>query len=1502
MVRRLVHALVIVLTLVIGAAAAAIIVSQTAWFKNWLRGYIVREANQYLNGTLTIERLGGNLFFGIEMENVGVSLDGTPVVAVKDLGLDYNVLELISRGLSVDNIRLDQPIIYLRREGDTWSLSRLVKKQAQEADRRGPEKPISIDAIDITGGSLVVDDPVGTSGVEVPKRFDHLDAKLSFKYEPVRYSIEITQVSFRGSDPAIALNALSGGVAVRDDTVFVDKLALRTAESTLSFDGAVQNYLTKPVFNLEISSDKLSLPEIARIVPALAGVKLQPKFQVKTAGSLDRLGIDMNVQSTAGDMWGQITADVQAPGQSVSGHVSVRHLDLAPILKNPAQKSDITGDGHFNLRAESFSNVNSLRGTLDFHSPHLVAAGYVAGPLDAKARIDGRRVGLDARGSAYGASATATGQVVLPETLETTTNAKAQPIAFDLRGQARHVDLRRLPRDLKVPPADTNVNAAYHVAGAVRSGVNRTKGDLTFDPSTIAGAQIARGSTASFSVNGSDIGYSADANVSNLDLQRIGQELNVPALATDRYKSTINGHVIANGRGTTPETIDVTANGTLTDTAILGGRIPQMTFDAAIAHETVHVQANGAFTGFDPAVIAQKPEVKGSVGGKVDVDATIANVSRGVTVDSVQARVNANLDPSTIGGLEITRATIDGDYHDSTGDIRTLDVVGRDVNVQARGTLALNETGQSNLKLHADSPSLEEIGKLVNQPLAGIGKIDATITGNRRELQATGNVTGDGFKYGENGALAASSDFTAKVPNLEMSDASVNATTHATFVTIAGQNINELDAKTTYQQKQLQFDATAKQPQRSLTAAGSVLLHPEHQEIHVRNLDLTSQGVHWQTPPNSEATISYAKRGEGVPAERIRPSAGSGRPERQAEQEVEGRGAEAPGVNNDAVSVTNLKLVNGDQELDADGTFGRPGDALYVTARNVDVATIDALMLREPQLTGRLNATSTISGTKDAPQVKADFKIDKGGFRQFKYDTFGGTVNYGGKGLDLDARLQQNPTTWIEAKGYVPMAAFKAGTDVDRVHRTSVAREDQFDLHVDSSPIDLGLVQGFTTELTNVTGTMQAKVDIRGAADDPHPNGVVTVQNGAFLVKSTGVPYTNLDAKIDLQDDKIHIDRLRVLDNQKKPLSVTGDLAVHERELGGVTIAITSDDFKVIDNRTGNVRINSDLRIAGDLTAPRVEGTLGLTTGWISLDEILAQVGDSAYATEETRYLTNANANQGQQPTPSAFEALQMDVRVTVPNDLVVKASDLQAPGAPIGLGSLNVTLGGDLWASKVPYDQLRLVGTVNTVRGTYDFQGRRFTILRDGTVRFDGTDDLDPALDIRTERVIQAVTARVNVRGTMKKPEIVLTSTPPLDQADILSLIVFNQPLNTLGEGQQISLAARAQALATGALASELAKEIGNALGVDTFEIATAPELAGTYATLTVGQQVGQNLYVKVQQGIGEQSTTNFILEYELTKWLRLQTNVLQGSSTQQNIFQRMQGSGLDLLFFFSY
>jgi translocation and assembly module TamB len=374
-----------------------------------------------------------------------------------------------------------------------------------------------------------------------------------------------------------------------------------------------------------------------------------------------------------------------------------------------------------------------------------------------------------------------------------------------------------------------------------------------------------------------------------------------------------------------------------------------------------------------------------------------------------------------------------------------------------------------------------------------------------------------------------------------------------------------------------------------------------------------------------------------------------------------------------------------------------------------------------------------------------------------------------------------------------------------------------------------------------------------------------------------------------------------VLDNRRKALSVTGDLAIHELQVGGVNLTVKADDFKVLDNKMGSVRVHSDLRVAGELAQPRIEGDLHVTAGTINLDPILAAASDSAYASRPTDVVTAAASGNTGQDRGSIFETLQLDVHVTAANDVVVRGSDLQAGDALVGLGSLNLTLGGDLWASKAPYDQLRLTGTVNTVRGTYQFQGRRFDILRDGTVRFDGLDELDPALDIKTQRVIQAVTATVNIRGSLSKPEIVLSSTPPLEEADILALIVFNQPINQLGEGQQISLAQRAQALATGAVASQLATSIGNALGVDLFEISTAPD-SGAAAEITVGQQVGQNLYVKLQQGVGDQSQTNFILEYELARWLRLRTNVLQGSSAQQQLFQRAQGSGADLIFFFTY
>ncbi|MBA2304293.1 MAG: hypothetical protein H0W08_16900, partial [Acidobacteria bacterium] len=107
--RRLLQGVALLGTLIVGVMAVALIVSQTPWFRDWLRRYVVRESKQYLNGELSIGGLGGNLFFGVQLSDVALDVSGERVVAVKNVELDYSVFRLVSSGMVMDEIKLNQP-------------------------------------------------------------------------------------------------------------------------------------------------------------------------------------------------------------------------------------------------------------------------------------------------------------------------------------------------------------------------------------------------------------------------------------------------------------------------------------------------------------------------------------------------------------------------------------------------------------------------------------------------------------------------------------------------------------------------------------------------------------------------------------------------------------------------------------------------------------------------------------------------------------------------------------------------------------------------------------------------------------------------------------------------------------------------------------------------------------------------------------------------------------------------------------------------------------------------------------------------------------------------------------------------------------------------------------------------------------------------------------------------------------------------------------------------
>ena len=113
--RRALQVVALLCTLIVGAASMAVIVTQTTWFKEWLRGFIVRQAEDYVNGRLSIGRLDGNLFFGVELEDIDVTVNGRQVVGIKDVGVDYNAFSFIRGDVVLDDLRLNQPTILVER-------------------------------------------------------------------------------------------------------------------------------------------------------------------------------------------------------------------------------------------------------------------------------------------------------------------------------------------------------------------------------------------------------------------------------------------------------------------------------------------------------------------------------------------------------------------------------------------------------------------------------------------------------------------------------------------------------------------------------------------------------------------------------------------------------------------------------------------------------------------------------------------------------------------------------------------------------------------------------------------------------------------------------------------------------------------------------------------------------------------------------------------------------------------------------------------------------------------------------------------------------------------------------------------------------------------------------------------------------------------------------------------------------------------------------------------
>lgn len=1500
---RLVSGLAIAL---VGLLIVSLVVTQTSWFRDWLRRTAMRQAERAIDGQLVIGRLEGSLFGGVTLRDVEIVQDGAAVVSIARVEVDYGLSALLSEARVIGQLRVERPVIRAVRSPSGWNLARLLKPRPP-SQPGSPRPTFSLPDIRMTDAQVLVEAAGAEPHEAIPRRIDGLHFAGGVTSGGDTLAIDIRELRLQASSPDLSLASLTGRVVNDRAGWHLDGLDVRTGASTLAVDGSLtRDAPDAPLtFALDIAGQPVSLPEVGRFLPVVASIDVSPRLEARVDGPLDALRVDLDMTSAAGNARGPVTLDLTGPNRGAAGDVRVSNVDLAPWVGTADAAGRITGAATFDLRFPSSTPGVALDGTFRFEGPTARAYGFAATNVVASGRLQGRRIELDARASAYGGQATTRGAIVRP--------ARAgDAIVLSLAGRVSGVDLDRLPPELAVPPLDTSFTGAYTVEGPVP----RLQLTAALDASTVEGARLAEGFTASFDRAPGGYTFRADGDVADLDLPRLGRGLDLPALADERWAGTIAGTFHVEGVKAAPDApVAVTAAGELRDTAVFGGRVPQMAVTADLQGDVLRAEARGTFAGYDLATLSGVSALTGTLSGQVDATITFEDLDL-VTLETVAIDGTVQLQRPTLIDVPFTQVEAEIALAGGVLDVRRLRGTGDRFTLTGDGTLALGSAGVSDFGYRLEAPSIVDPARIADLPLTGEVTTEGRITGPREAFRAAGSLTGTGVAYDEIvRADTVTADYTVDLPDLDPDRIRVVTTIAAGPTEIEVLAFETVDGRVEYTPGTVGFDVTATDGQRTVRGDGVMALGDGEQVVTLQALALERDGLRWATAPSTAGD---------EPTLTIRPQ---------------------------SIEIAPLTLVNGGQQLDLAGRVALADEAthdLVVEARAVDVG--DALVLagQDIDADGTLSLSGRIGGSGRLPTATGTLDVTAARFRGVSIEQIQATIEDDAGAARVDVLLRQSDRASLTATGRVPRTLFLPSDTTE----VPASIDDTLDLTIRSTAVDLALAEGITSELTDLTGTARLDLHLTNTGRTPVVSGDVTVTDAGFRVARTGVQYQQVGAVVAFENDRALVQSFSAQSANGQPLTARGEIGLRNARKGQVALEVTGKGVRVLDNELGVADIDASLELSGTMYAPVIEGEVVVAEGRLELDALLPRISLGTYDTkadyqgiptyasadappvvpdildpavrdQDVIYAvappaaaaaSSASAaapaaegtpDPGSQPIAPEFvyRDMAINLRVRIPDNLVLRGRNVEVGRS--GIGDINVTMGGDFRVAKPSGEPLVLIGAVNTVRGTYAYQGRRFDIARDGQVLFRGDGTTNPTIDITAERVIQGVEARVRVQGTADDPRISLSSDPPLDEADVLALIVFNQPLNQLGTGQQNSLAQRAGGIAAGLAISPIAQALGNTLDLDLFDVETTDQAGRVNPAVVIGQQVNAQLFVKFRQQFGNQQVSQFLLEYRLADFLRLQANAAEGdglSRGNRSLTQRIERYGADLVFYFAF
>ena len=549
----------------------------------------------------------------------------------------------------------------------------------------------------------------------------------------------------------------------------------------------------------------------------------------------------------------------------------------------------------------------------------------------------------------------------------------------------------------------------------------------------------------------------------------------------------------------------------------------------------------------------------------------------------------------------------------------------------------------------------------------------------------------------------------------------------------------------------------------------------------------------------------------------------------------------------DQLIVENFNLYHDQSSATADANVDYDG-TLNVQARlselNLDDIT-KALQFNSP-LQGTLSANINAQGTMESPQINVDVKTEGFAFGDFQ-DDLSLNMSYLSQNLNLKFLVTEGTTTVLDATGTanVDLNLKKLGENIEK---------GTFNLSLTSPGVNISPVSSLVEEMEKSEGTLIVDLRASGNLLDPSVNGEIELDNATFKIKSLRNEFTVKEAIIQMNGRKGVFKDIEIL-SEGGTGEFSGDITLSPLSYH---INGTMDKFIIKPERIKSA-LSGDLSVSGESDTIDVKGKITVSRSRITIpDQEEKQV-------EEIRFVDEDGADEiviGDEDDTDFFkENIALNLEVTMTNNNWVR-----------GRGA-NIELRGNLDIQKKFGQNVRLVGNIRTVRGTYENFGKLFRI-EEGNVSFSGGDEINPFLDIRALYRVSDIDIFIDIGGRAQSPEISLSSNPPHTETDIVSYLLFGVSSSDIGSNERGAVQSVATGVAGGIAASQLANLLGPAVSLDVVSIDANQ--------LEVGKYLTQDLYIAFRRATSDSiidstniTTNKVLVEYQIFKNITIDADV---------------------------